>query len=326
MYIKPIYIGDVKVENNVFLAPMAGVTDIAFRSICREFGAGMIYTEMASSKAVHYGSEKTENIYEILEDEHPIGIQIFGHEPEIMAETAEKLSNIADIIDINMGCPAPKIVKNGEGAALLKDLKLAEKIIKSVVSASKVPVTVKFRKGYDGEHINAVDLACIAEENGAKLITIHGRTREQMYTGKVDYEIIKQVKEAVKIPVVGNGDIFDEVSAKRMFDETGCDGIMVARGSQGNPWIFKDIIEYLSSGEIGIKPSTKEKINMILKHLDLAVKYKGEYIAVREMRKHIAWYLKGINGAAKVKELINREQNLEKVKEILNKSSLEGNN
>ena len=194
MYIKPLKIGNVDIKNNIFLAPMAGVTDMAFRSICKEFGVGMLYTEMASSKAVHYGSEKTENIYEILDAERPIGIQIFGHEPVIMAETAEKLSDVADIIDINMGCPAPKIVKNGEGSALMKDLKLAEDIIKSVVKASKVPVTVKFRKGWDEEHVNAVCLAKIAENSGAKLITVHGRTREQMYSGVVDYKIIKEVK------------------------------------------------------------------------------------------------------------------------------------
>lgn len=326
MYIKPLVIGDVEIKNNVFLAPMAGVTDMAFRSICKEFGAGMLYTEMASSKAIHYGSEKTENIYEILDKERPVGIQIFGHEPQIMAETAEKLSNIADIIDINMGCPAPKIVKNGEGSALMRDLKLAEEIIKAVVNASKVPVTVKFRKGWDNTSVNAVELAKVAESSGAKLVTVHGRTKEQMYSGVVDYSIIKNVKASVKIPVIGNGDIFDAASAKRMFDETGCDGIMVARGAEGNPWIFKDIISYLEQGKINEEITYKEKISMALHHLDLAVKYKGEYIAVREMRKHIAWYLKGIPGAAKIKEMVNQEKNLEKVKEILNKTEFIGNN
>ena len=326
MYIKSLKIGDVNIKNNIFLAPMAGVTDMAFRSICKEFGVGMMYTEMASSKAIHYGSEKTEEIYEILDEEHPIGIQIFGHEPEIMAETASKLSEVADIIDINMGCPAPKIVKNDEGSALMKDLKLAEDIIKSVVKASKVPVTVKFRKGWDDKSINAVELAKIAENSGASLITIHGRTREQMYSGVVDFEIIKNVKDAVKIPVIGNGDIFDAISAKRMFDETGCDGIMVARGAQGNPWIFKEIISYLADDVVLERIDINEKIGLILRHLDLAVRYKGEYVAIREMRKHISWYLKGVPGAAKIKEMINQEKELEKVKEILNKTAFIGDN
>ncbi len=326
MYIKPLKIGNTEIKNNIFLAPMAGVTDIAFRSICKSFGVGMLYTEMASSKAVHYGSEKTENIYEILEEERPIGIQIFGHEPDIMAETAARLSEVADIIDINMGCPAPKIVKNGEGSALMKDLKLAENIICSVVKASKVPVTVKFRKGWDDSSINAVELAKISEASGAKLVTVHGRTREQMYSGVADLDIIKSVKSAVKIPVVGNGDIFDAISAKRMFEETGCDGIMIARGAQGNPWIFNEIISYLKEGKIPNKPTVDEKINLILNHLDLAVKYKGEYVAVREMRKHISWYLKGIPGSSRIKEAINQAQNLENVKEILNKTMPIGNN
>lgn len=319
MYLRPIEIGNVKINNNIFLAPMAGVTDMSFRQICKEQGVGLIYTEMASSKAIHYGSEKTENIYEVLEEERPIGIQIFGHEPEIMAETAEKVSKIADIVDINMGCPANKIVKNGEGSALMKDLKLARQIIEAVVKASSVPVTVKFRKGWDDTSINAVELACIAEAAGASLVTIHGRTREQMYSGYADLDIIKQVKNAVKIPVIGNGDIFDAESAKRMFEVTGCDGIMVARGATGNPWIFREIIEFLESGTTINKPDANEKAEMALYHLDLVVKHKGEYVGVREMRKHIAWYLKGIPGSARLKEEINRETTLEKVKEILNK-------
>ncbi len=326
MYINPIKIGNLEIKNNVFLAPMAGVTDMAFRSICKEFGVGMVYTEMASSNAVHYGSEKTEDIYEVLEEERPVGIQIFGSNPDIMAETANKLSEVADIIDINMGCPAPKIVKNNEGSALMKNLELAREIICSVVKASKVPVTVKFRKGWDDKHVNAVELACIAEEAGARLITVHGRTREQMYSGTVDYEIIRKVKESVSIPVIGNGDIFDEFSAKRMFEETGCDGVMVARGAEGNPWVFRNIIDYLTNGKVNETPSISEKVGMILKHLDLEVKYKGEYVAVREMRKHISWYLKGINGVSKTKEIINQEQNLEKVKEILDKIVLTGDN
>lgn len=319
MYLRSIEIGNVKISNNIFLAPMAGVTDMSFRQICKEQGVGLIYTEMASSKAIHYGSEKTENIYEVLEEERPIGIQIFGHEPEIMAETAEKVSKIADIVDINMGCPANKIVKNGEGSALMKDLKLARKIIEAVVKAASVPVTVKFRKGWDDTSINAVELACIAEDAGASLVTVHGRTREQMYSGYADLDIIKQVKNAVKIPVIGNGDIFDAKSAKRMFEVTGCDGIMVARGATGNPWLFREIIEFLENGTVLEKPNANEKIRMALYHLDLVVKHKGEYVGVREMRKHIAWYLKGIPGSARVKEEINRETTLEKVKEILNK-------
>ena len=245
MYIKPIKIGNVEISNNIFLAPMAGVTDMPFRRLCKEFGAGMIYTEMASSKAVHYGSEKTKGIYEVFEDERPIGIQIFGSDPDVMAETASELSEYADIIDINMGCPANKIVKNGEGSALMKNLKLAEEIITKVVRASRVPVTVKMRKGWDDTHVNAVELAQIAESSGAKLITVHGRTREDMYSGEADLDIIKKVKDSVRIPVIGNGDITSGEKAKKMFEVTGCDGIMIGRGAQGNPWIFKSLLDYL---------------------------------------------------------------------------------
>lgn len=320
MYIKPIKIGNLEIKNNIFLAPMAGVTDMPFRKLCKEYGAGLIYTEMASSKAVHYGSEKTKGIYEVFDEERPIGIQIFGSDADVMAETAEALSSIADIIDINMGCPANKIVKNGEGSALMKNLKLAEEIISKVVKVSKVPVTVKMRKGWDDSSINAVELAKIAENSGARLITVHGRTREQMYSGEADLDIIKKVKESVNIPVIGNGDITSGEKAKRMFEYTGCDGIMIARGAEGNPWIFRQVIEYLENGVVLPEPSQNDKIKMALRHLELVEEYKGENVAVREMRKHIAWYLKGIHGAAKLKDMINKEENIENVKEILNKS------
>lgn len=320
MYIKPIKIGNVEISNNIFLAPMAGVTDMPFRRLCKEFGAGMIYTEMASSKAVHYGSEKTKGIYEVFEDERPIGIQIFGSEPDVMAETASELSEYADIIDINMGCPANKIVKNGEGSALMKNLKLAEEIITKVVRASRVPVTVKMRKGWDDTHVNAVELAKIAEASGAKLITVHGRTREDMYSGEADLDIIKKVKDSVRIPVIGNGDITSGEKAKKMFEVTGCDGIMIGRGAQGNPWIFKSILEYLENGKLLPEPGINDKINMALKHLKLSKEYKGEYVAVREMRKHIAWYLKGVPGNSQLKETINREDNIEEVEKTLIKS------
>ena len=317
MYIKPIKIGNVEISNNIFLAPMAGVTDMPFRRLCKEFGAGMIYTEMASSKAVHYGSEKTKGIYEVFEDERPIGIQIFGSDPDVMAETASELSEYADIIDINMGCPANKIVKNGEGSALMKNLKLAEEIITKVVRASRVPVTVKMRKGWDDTHVNAVELAQIAESSGAKLITVHGRTREDMYSGEADLDIIKKVKDSVRIPVIGNGDITSGEKAKKMFEVTGCDGIMIGRGAQGNPWIFKSILEYLEKGIVLPEPGVNDKINMALKHLKLSKEYKGEYVAVREMRKHIAWYLKGVPGNSQLKETINREDNIEEVEKLL---------
>ena len=320
MYIKPIKIGNVEIPNNIFLAPMAGVTDMPFRRLCKEFGAGMIYTEMASSKAVHYGSEKTKGIYEVFDDERPVGIQIFGSDPDVMAETANELSEYSDIIDINMGCPANKIVKNGEGSALMKNLKLAEEIITKVVEASKVPVTVKMRKGWDDKHINVVELAQIAEASGAKLITVHGRTREDMYSGEADLDIIKKVKESVNIPVIGNGDITSGEKAKRMFEVTGCDGIMIGRGAQGNPWIFKSILEYLENGTALPEPNINDKINMALKHLNLSKEYKGEYVAVREMRKHIAWYLKGVPGNSQLKETINREDDIEKVEKLLIKS------
>ena len=260
MYIHKLKIGNVELENNVILAPMAGVTDLAFRKICKEYGnPGLVYTEMASSRAIFHNDEKTKKLLNIEGEKKPIAVQIFGNDPKIMAFAANKVSENADIIDINMGCPAPKVVKNGDGSKLLLDLNKAEEIIKAVVANSKVPVTLKYRKGWDDKHIIACEMAKIAEANGVSAITIHGRTRDEFYGGKVDLNIIKKVKESVNIPVIGNGDIIDEESAKIMFEYTGVDGIAIGRGSMGNPWIFKQIQHYLETGEKLPKPSNKEK-------------------------------------------------------------------
>jgi nifR3 family TIM-barrel protein len=314
-------IGRIKLQNNVFLAPMAGVTDMPFRLICKEFGAGLTYTEMASSKAFHYLHEKTKILSQLSDIERPAAVQIFGSDPEIMAETAQMLCRDgADIIDINMGCPTPKIVKNGEGAALMLEPDLAGKIISAVVEKSTVPVTVKMRKSWDDSDtgVDAVTLAVIAEQNGASCVAVHGRTREQFYSGKADWNIIKKVKNSVKIPVIGNGDIFDPQDAKKMLEHTNCDAVMIGRGAQGNPWIFKRTIEFLQTGENLPLPSKEEKIDMAIRHFKDMIKYKGEYVGVREMRKHIAWYIKGIANAAKLREEINKIEDPEEVLEKLN--------
>ena len=317
MYIKPLKLGNVEIPNNIFLAPMAGITDMPYRKLCKEYGAGMVYTEMVSSKAISFGNEKTKNLCEVFKDERPIGVQIFGSNPKTMAETAEYISEFADIIDINMGCPANKIVKNGEGSALMKDLKLAENIIKEVVKASNVPVTVKMRKGYDDNNINVVELAKIAEQNGVPLITVHGRTREQAYSGVADLDIIKKVKEAVSIMVIGNGDITTPQKAKYFFDYTGVDGIMIARGSMGNPWIFKNIITYLEQGILLPDPTTEEKMDLALKHLKLLVEYKGEYTAVREIRKILFAYIKNMPKAAEIRNRITTIDNYLELEKLL---------
>ena len=314
-YIKKIKIGNILVENNVFLAPMAGVTDIPFRKICRKFGPGLTYTEMASTKAMEFGSDKTEKIIQIMSDERPSIVQIFGSDKDTIRKTIERLNQQEDIdiIDINMGCPAPKLVKNGDGAGLLLDLKKVEEIIKEATSVSKKPITVKTRKGFNDDIITAVEVAKICEKYGVAMITIHGRTREQYYSGVADLDIIKKVKESVKIPVIGNGDITDVESAKKMFEYTGCDGIMIARGAQGNPWIFKSILD----GKDYV-PSYEERLQIILEHIKYELENEeNKKNAVFKMRKHIAWYLKSLPNSTYVKDKINREEDIEKVIQLL---------
>lgn len=311
-------IGNVNIENPVALGPMAGVTDLTFRLICKELRCGIVFTEMVSAKGIYYNDDKTKQLMRIEEKERPVALQIFGSDPDIMAEVAMRINkHNHDILDINMGCPTPKIVKNGDGSALSKNPKLIGRIVKSVVHASNKPVTVKIRTGWDDDSINAVEVAKVIEDNGAKAISIHGRTREQFYTGKANWEIIKNVKEAVSIPIFGNGDVFSVEDAKRMKESTNCDGIMIARGAQGNPWIFNRVTEYLKTGEILPPPTTKEKVDMSKKHLYMLIENKGEYVAIREMRKHCAWYLKGIKNSAKARNKINTATSAEMIEKFL---------
>jgi nifR3 family TIM-barrel protein len=315
---RQLKIGDVVLENNVILAPMAGVTDLPFRLICKEQGAGLLCMEMVSAKAVHYNNKNTEDLMEIHPDEMPVALQIFGSEPDIMAQTAARIEcRPFAILDINMGCPVPKVVNNNEGSALMKNPKLAGEIIYAVSHAIKKPVTVKIRKGFDDNSVNAVEMARIAQENGAAAVAVHGRTREQYYSGKADWSIIRQVKEAVSIPVIGNGDVTDAISAKRMFDETGCDGIMVGRASRGNPWIFREINSYLDTGVIPPRPTAQELCDTIIKHAGLELEYKDEYIAVREMRKHVAWYTAGYPHSAKLRQAVNEAESFDELEKIV---------
>ena len=309
MYIKKLKIGDVELENNILLAPMAGITDLPFRKIAKKYGAGLVYTEMVSSKAIFYGDEKTKKLLNMKNEQRPVAVQIFGSDVESMVYAAKYVEPLADIIDINMGCPAPKVVKNGDGSKLLLNLDLAEEIVKAVVNAVKKPVTVKIRKGWNNSNIVAVEAAKRFEKAGAKAITIHGRTREEYYSGTCDLDIIKAVKETVNIPVIGNGDVRDLKSANKMFEYTKVDAVMVGRATLGNPWIFKTIIEGLEE----YIPSKEERLNIILEHLELMIEEKGEYIAIREIRKHISGYTKNLPNSSKFREEMNKIENKEEL-------------
>lgn len=311
-------IGSVRPVNRVVLAPMAGITDKAFRLIVSEFGCGLIFTEMISATALSYNSSVTKAMLDLSGECGPINVQIFGSNPEVMAAAARHaIAEGAAMIDINMGCPAPKVVKNNEGCALMRNLPLAREIIRAVVAASSVPVTVKMRKGWDETSINALELASLAEENGAAAVTVHGRTRGQFYSGRADWGIIRQIKAALHIPVIGNGDVRTPVDAWNMLDETGCDAVMIGRGALGNPWLFCRTAHFLETGELLPEPTAGMKIEMAVRHLHMVAGFKGEYRAVREMRKHIAWYIKGLRDAARVRDKINTTDTIEGIEHIL---------
>ena len=309
MYLHKLKIGNVELKNNILLAPMAGITDLPFRLICEKFEPGLVCTEMVSSKAIFYGDEKTKKLMNLEGEKRPVSIQIFGSDLEAFEYATKYVSNLADIIDINMGCPAPKVVKNGDGSKLLLDLEKAKDILETVVKNSKVPVTLKFRKGWDSEHIVATEIAKIAQQAGISAITIHGRTRAEYYSGKADLKIIKKVKESVNIPVIGNGDVVDEESAKEMFEKTGVDGIMIGRASMGNPWIFKKIKYYLETGEKLPEITSDEKLKIIKEHLNLLVKEKGEDVAIKEFRKHLAAYSKNLPNSSNFRVRVNAIDN-----------------
>jgi len=317
MYLKKLKIKNVELENNLILAPMAGVTDLPFRKICKEFGPGLVCTEMVSSKAIYHDDTKTKLLMNTDGEKRPISMQIFGSDEETMSYASKYVSKIADIVDINMGCPAPKVVKNGDGSKLLLDIKKAEKVIKAVVKNSTKPVTLKIRKGWDCNNIVAIEFAQMAEKAGVSAITIHGRTRTEMYSGKVDLDIIKKVKESVKIPVIGNGDIVDEESALKMFEYTGVDGIMIGRGTFGNPWIFERIKYYLETGEKLPLVTNEEKLRVIKEQIQLELDNKPEVTAIREMRKHIAWYTKNMPNSSEFRCEINKIEDKEQLMEIV---------
>ena len=314
---KNIKVGDVILQGNLILAPMAGVTDLPFRLLCKEQGADLVYTEMISAKGIYYKNKNTEKLWEIDEQEHPTALQLFGSEPELMADMAAQIEDRNfDILDINMGCPVPKVVNNGEGSALMKNPELAGKIVKAVSGRIKKPVTVKFRKGFNDSMVNAVDFAKRMEENGALAIAVHGRTREEYYSGKADWEIIARVKEAVTIPVFASGDIFTVQDAVRCEKETSCDGLMLARGARGNPWLFHQIKTYQQTGILEEKPDLEEVIQMILRHARMQAAFKGEYLGIREMRKHVAWYIAGYKNSASIRRRVNEVENLQQLEKL----------
>ena len=318
MWNKALQIGNVHIPSNLALGPMAGVTDLPFRLLCKEQGAGFIYTEMVSAKGIYYNNKNTESLLCVEEAERPVALQLFGEDPYIMSEMAKRIEHRNfDILDINMGCPVPKVVNNGEGSALLKNPKRVGEIIEAVSKAIQKPVTVKIRKGFSNGEANAPEIAYIAQESGAAAVAVHGRTREQYYSGKADWEIIRKVKEVVCVPVIGNGDIFTPQDAKRMFDETGCDGVMIARGAQGNPWIFNQTIHYLETGELLEKPPIEEVIQMMLRHAREQLLFKGEHIGIREMRKHVAWYTAGYPHSAKLRGDINAVESVAQLEELM---------
>ena len=316
--IRRLKIGDVELSNNLILAPMAGVTDLPFRLLCKEQGVGLVCMEMVSAKAIYYHNKNTESLLEIDRRETPVSLQLFGSDQDIISGMAKKIEDRPfSILDINMGCPVPKVVNNGEGSALMKNPGLVEEIVSKTVKAIRKPVTVKIRKGFDEEHINAVEIARIAESAGAAAVAVHGRTREQYYHGKADWDIIRRVKDAVRIPVIGNGDVDSPGAARRMLEETGCDGIMIGRGAQGNPWIFHQILRWMETGEEEKKPDLQEVKEMILRHGRLLTEYKGEYTGVREMRKHVAWYTSGYPNSSKLRGRINEAQTLEELEGLI---------
>ncbi len=322
-----LQIGDVEIGGILALGPMAGVTDLPFRCLCKEQGADLIYTEMVSAKGIYYNNKNTKSLLEIAETERPVALQLFGENAEIMSEVAKRIEELPfAMLDINMGCPVPKVVNNGEGSALMKEPQKAGRIIEAVATAIKKPVTVKIRKGFGRDEANAPELARIAEACGAAAVAVHGRTREQYYSGRADWDIIRQVKETVKIPVIGNGDIFTPEDAKRMLEITGCDGLMLARGVQGDPWLFRRVRHYLETGELLLKPPISELIDTIMRHAKLQLDFKGEYLGIREMRKHVAWYTTGYPYSAKLRVKVNAVETLEELSELLSEYARETEN
>jgi tRNA-dihydrouridine synthase B len=315
---KQLKIGNVLLENSYVLGPMAGVTDLPFRLLCKEQGAGLLCMEMVSAKGIFYNNKNTESLLQIHPEEVPVSLQFFGSDPKIVSEMAKRVEERPfSILDINMGCPVPKVVRNGEGSALMKNPKLVYELVSATVKAIKKPVTVKIRKGFDDEHINAVEIAKIIEEAGAATVAVHGRTREQYYSGKADWEIIRQVKEAVSIPVIGNGDVTSGEKAIAMREQTGCDGVMIARGAQGNPWIFSELLEYERTGRLPDRPDVEEIKQTMLRHARLQIEYKGDFTGIREMRKHVAWYTKGLHGAARLRDQINQVESYAELENLL---------